>query len=278
MIARQIQVIDLDPFQYARFSAVFGRLSGVSPQLVLWHEESIPRRQLLDGRSEPVSIYRIDDARTSARDLYRSYRGKLRRVVVTDLEGYDRLYAARNLKPEPDEDKYHYLERMYRAVWAEFDKNAAIYPEPNLDRGPVAYLKIRSFLQELQPDPCCLILAVFEGESLYFSFVAGVARGRVDLVTGFDHWGKALEEVGFSGSGLNRAVELVGREYRTVAGALFLTRRDFDTLYDGNLHEGLPESPVPGGDAFGFSNRAEARLTTLLCTAGLFAYVPVRIP
>ena len=278
MIARQIQVIDLDPLRYARFSAVFDRLSGVSPQLVLWHEESIPRRQLLEGRSEPISIYQIDDARLSARDLYHSYRGKLRRVVVTDLEGYDRLYAASNLKPEPDEEKYHYLERMYRALRAEFDKNAAIYPEPNLDRGPVAYLKIRSFLEGLQPDQCCLILAVFEGQSLSFSFVAGVDRGEVDLVTGFDHWGNALEEVHFSSSGLNSAVELVGREYRAVAGALFLTRRDFDTLYDGNLHEGLPESLIRRADAFGFSNRAEAQLATLLSTAGLFAYVPVRIP
>ena len=278
MIARQIKVIDLDPLQYARFSLSFERLSSVSPQLVLWHEESIPRRQLLDGRSEPIRIYQIDDARRNARELYQSYRRKLRRVVVTDLDGYDRLYAAQNLKPEPDEEKYHYLERMYQAVRAEFDNTVAIYPEPSLDRGPVEYLKIRSFVRGLQPDPGCLILAVFEGQSLFFSFVARITRGEVDLVTSFDHWGAELENVRFSGSDLDRTIALVRRKYRAVAGALFLSRRHFDSLYDGQVHQGLPESLSLGANAFGFSSRAGKSQQTLLCTAGLFAYVPVRIP
>jgi len=278
MIARQIKVIDLDPLQYARFSRLFDRLSSVSPQLVLWHEESIPRRQLLDGRSEPIRIYQIDDARRNARELYQSYRGKLSRVVVTDLDGYDRLYAAQNLKPEPDEEKYHYLERMYQAVRAEFDNTVAIYPEPNLDRGPVAYLKIRSFVRELQPDPGCLILAVFEDQSLFISFVARITQGEVDLVTSFDHWGSDLEDVRFSGADLERTVELVRRKYRAVAGALFVSRRHFDSLYDGKVHQDLPEPLNLGSNAFGFSIRPGGEQQTLLCTAGLFAYAPVRIP
>jgi len=278
MIAGQMQVVHLDPRQYANFCRVADRLNSVSPQLLLWHEESIPRRQLVEGRSEPVSIYRSDDARSVARELYKKYRGKIRRVVVTDLDGYDRLYAAQNPSPEPDEDKYHYLERMYRAVRAEFDNSLAIYPEPGLDRGPVACLGMRSFLKELQPDPCCLILAVFEGRSLFFSFVAGVAGGEVDLVTSFEHWSDELGQVGFTRPELGRAVELVGREYRAAAGALFLRLRDFERLFDGGRHDKLPETLVLGSNAFGFSNRPEKARQSLLYTAGLFAYVPVRIP
>ncbi|MBN2287700.1 MAG: hypothetical protein JXQ83_00110 [Candidatus Glassbacteria bacterium] len=278
MISRELRVIDLDPVQWARFASVCARLSGVSPQLVLWHEESLSRRQLLDGRSEPVSIFRVDDARLSARELYDRYHGKLRRVVVSDLDGYDRLYAAQNLKPEPNEEKYHYLARMYQAVCAEFDRNVAIYPEPCLDRGPAAYLRMRSFLQELLPGPCCLILAVFDGQDLFCSLVARVSGSEVDLVAGFDHWGDALAGVSFSGTGLETAMQVVGRDYGEVAGAVFLSRRDFELLYDGELHDSLPGSAVPGSTAYGFSNRPDPAGQALLCTTGLFAYAPVVIP
>lgn len=278
MIDGRIQVIDLNPLQYSRFSRVFDRLSSVQPQLVLWHEESIPRRQLVDGRAEPIGAFRIDDARVSARELFDSYRGKLRRVVVTDLDGYDRLYAAHNLNPEPDEDKYQYLDRMNRAVCAEFDQKVAIYPEPTLDRGPVSYRRIRSFVEQLQPDPCCLILAVFDGQSLFFSFVAGVSRGKVDLVTSFGHWGKALENVRFTGLELDRIIQLIGEQFRPVAGALFVSSLDFDKLFNGESHEGRPESLALGTMAFGYSVDPDSLRQTLLDTAGLFAYVPVRIP
>jgi hypothetical protein len=278
MIDIRVQVIDLNPLQYSRFSRVFDRLSSVRPQLVLWHEESMPRRQLIDGRAEPIGAYRIDDARDTARELFESYRKKLRRVVVTDLDGYDRLYAAHNLNPEPNEDKYHYLERMYQAVRAEFDKNVAIYPEPILDRGPVSYRRIRSFVEHLQPDPCCLILAVFDGQSLFFSLVAGVSHGKVDLVTSFEHWGKALSDVRFTGLELDRVKKLIGEKFHPVAGALFISRQDFFRLFNGESHEGRPESLPLGSMAFGYSVRPDSLQQTLLDTAGLFAYAPVRIP
>ncbi|MEA2062773.1 MAG: hypothetical protein U9P14_03660 [Gemmatimonadota bacterium] len=285
MIARHIEVVDLEPLQWARFSLVFERLSAIHPQLVLWHEDGIPRRQLLDGCSEPVTVSRVDDARRVARDLYRKYgsargrQGKIRRVVVTDLDGYDRLYTARNLTPDQDEEKYRYLERRLRAVREEFDSRVAIHPEPDLDRGPVPLDRMRLFLRGLNSDPCCLVLAVFDENGLYFSFVAQVREAEVDLVTSFDHWAGELRKVGFSSSGLERVTGLVGKEYCPVAGAFFLTRRDFDRLFDGLRHENLPAGLLESPRAFCFSaGRRETLDETMLCTAGLFAYAPLRVP
>jgi len=54
MIARRIEVIDIDPGGFANFSNVFPRLSARRYQAVLWHEEGNPRRLLINGRDTRV--------------------------------------------------------------------------------------------------------------------------------------------------------------------------------------------------------------------------------
>ncbi|MEA1996392.1 MAG: hypothetical protein U9N45_02085 [Gemmatimonadota bacterium] len=285
MLAGDIRIIDIDPVGYANFAVVFPRLDRSSPQLVLWHEEGIPRRMLLGQDTQPLSsLSSVKDARRTARLLYELHRHEVRRVVVTDAEGYDRLYAAQNLHPQPNEEKYQYLERMIRVVIGTFDERVAIYPEPNLDRGPVSYERIRSFLTKGLTPESMLIFAVFshrEGE-LFFSFVAGIGGSRkVDIVTSFDHWEDfSLAGVEFSEESLEQTVDKVERAYsRPVACALFLERRDFDRLYDGRPHQELPGSLIRTGRAFGISSLPEEKKEqAFLDTAGLFAYVPKRIP
>lgn len=278
MIDRNMEIIDVDPRGFANFSAVFPHLSTVSPQLVLWHEEGIPRRMILDKEIQTVSISRVEDARQAAMMLYSRQEGKVRRVVVTDLEGYDSLYAAQNLWPEPDEDKYSYLCRVNQALIKTFDRNVAVYPEPTLDRGPVAFEKMRSFIGRQLPDQCCLIFAVFEEGELYFSFVARIRSHAADLITSFDHWGDTLAGIGLGSRDVEMAVEAVAAQYGPPACALFIERMDFERLYDGRLHEELPYSLILDSRAFGYPSLAEASEEAFLNTAGFFAYAPVRIP
>jgi len=281
VLARHFGIIDIDPTGYANFSSVFPALTTISPQMVLWHEEGIPRRLLLDGQDQSIGISQVEDARATAKWLYEYHSKKVRRVVVTDLQGYDRLYTARNLWPEPDEDQYHFLSRMQQALIEVFDASVAVYPEPNLDRGPVAYGRIRSFVTRELPDPGCVIFAVFEEEQLYFSFVVRMRKAEVDLVTSFDHWRELSDSVRLSGEELDRTVGIVAKsskEFGPVACALFLARRDFDRLFDGTLHAELPDSLILSSRAFGCSNLPGAAEEAFLKTAGLFAYVPVRIP
>jgi len=278
MLGRQVKLIDIDPEGYLNFSRTFPRLSRISPQAVLWHEEGIPRRMLIGERERPVSVSHIADARITAKAVYESFRGKVRRVVVTDLEGYDRIYAAQNQLPEPDEEKYHYLARMNRALIAQFDERVAIYPETSLDRGPVALESVRSFMSEKLPEQSSLIFAVFDNQELYFSFVVRVRSGEADLVTSFDHWEALIGQSSFSSEGLDRTVEVVGEEFGPVACALFMERRDFERLYDGRRHARLPASLILASRAFGYSSLPGVAETAFLNTAGLFAYVPVYIP
>ena len=123
-----------------------------------------------------------------------------------------------------------------------------------------------------------MILAVFEEGGLFFSFCLQVCSSQVVLVTSFDHWGEVLKDVRKTTEDLDRVVELVSGEYGPVATALFMDRKDFDRLYDGHPHTGLPYSLILGSRAFGYSKVPGLAEEAFLNTAGLFAYVPLRIP
>ena len=278
MIAQTMSVIDLDPAGYSNFSESFAQLSCCNPQAVLWHEDGFPRKMLLGGEVISNPFNRVLDARETAREIFENLSGRARRVVVTDLDGYDRLYAAVNPAPEAGEVKYRFLERMNRRLAAAFDERTAIYPLPDLTRGPVAFQQMRAFLAGQFPQLASLIFAVFEDERLYFSFVARVRFSRVDLVTSFEHWPGLTEEVKFSAESLDLTVERVAGELGEVAGALFLGKKDFERLYDGKRHESLPVSLVLSGRAFGYSGLPGVAENTFLKTAALFSYVPVWIP
>ena len=278
MIARTLSVIDLDPAGYANFSESFAQLSCGHPQAVLWHEEGFPRKMLLGGEVISVPFNRILDARDTAREIYENFSGRARRVVVTDLEGYDRLYAAVNPSPEAGEGKYRFQERMNRQLAASFDERKAIYPLPDMTRGPVAFEQMRAFLTGRFPQVASLIFAVFEEEKLYFSFVARAGFGLVDLVTSFEHWPGLTREVKFSAESLDQTVERVAGELGEVAGALFLGKKDFERLYDGKRHDSLPVSLILSGAAFGYSGLPGVAENTFLKTAALFCYVPVWVP
>jgi len=278
MLARQIKVIDIEPEGFANFSDVFPNISAVRPQAVLWHEEGNPRRLLVNGVDTRVGYSRIRDARETAMAIYEMLSGKVRRVVVTDMDHYDRIYAAQNLIPKQDEGKYDYLERVNRVIISQFNESLAIYPQPCLDRGPVGFNQMRSFVSNEIPEGKCLILAVFDRDMLYFSFVARISAGAAGLVTSFDHWRNLPEQARFTGESLESAVEQVEKTLGPVACALYLERKKFEQLFDGQRHDSLTGSLVQDSGAFGYSSLTGSAERAFLNTAGFFAYVPVWIP
>ena len=278
MISRRIRVIDIDPGGFANFSDVFERLSSMRPQAVLWHEEGNPRRLLINGVDTQVGSSRVRDARETAMSLYEMLSGRVRRVVVTDMDNYDRIYAAQNLTPKQDEEKYHYLERVNQVVISQFNESLAIYPQPSLDRGPVGFRQMRSFVSNEIPEGNCLVLAVFDRDFLYFSFVARIRAGAAELVTSFDLWENLPKLARFANESLESVVEQVKKTLGPVACALYLERKKFERLFDGRRHDSLPGSLIQDSGAFGYSSLTGEAERAFLNTAGFFAYVPVWIP
>ncbi len=279
MISWNCRMIDIDPAGWAAYSTVFPRLSTEAPELLLWHESGLARRMLLAGEEQPPALHRVGDARQAARRLYDRHQDQVRRVVVTDLNGYDRLCAACGLRPGAGEGKHTFRERLCRSLCGTFDQNLAIFPEPHPDRGPVPMAELRAFLTRELPIPCCLLLAVFEGARPCFSFVVRMAGGQAVLITSFEHWKPlAAEAVSFTAEELDRAAAQVSRELGPVACGLFLQRGDFDRLFDGARHAELPGALILSGGAFGFSLLPGIAERALLCTCGLFAYLPVTVP
>lgn len=278
MIARQIEVIDIDPKGFADFSNVFPRLSAMRPQAVLWHEEGNPRRLLINGRDTRIDSSPVRDARETAMALYKKLSERVHRVVVTDMDNYDRIYAAQNLTPKQDEEKYHYLERLNEVVISQFNERMAIYPEPSLDRGPVGFRQMSSFVSNEIPAGNCLVFAVFDRELLYFSFVARIRSGAAELVTSFDHWKGLPGLVRFTSESLESVTEQVEKALGPVACGLYLEREEFERLFDGRRHDSLPASLIPDSRAFGYSGLPGLAERVFLNTAGFFAYVPVWVP
>ena len=279
MIARRIQIVDIDPGGFAVFSRVFPRLSTMRPQAVLWHEEGNPRRLLINGRDTKVGSLPVRDARETAAALYQRLSGSVRRVVVTDMDHYDRLYAAQNLVPKQDEEKYQYLARVNEVVIAQFNEHVAIYPQPGLDRGPVGFRRMSAFVLNEIPEGHCLVLAVFDRDtSLEFSFVARIRSGAAELVTSFDLWEGLPEQARFTGESLESALEYVEKTIGPVACGLYLESREFERLFDGRRHDSLPGQLARTSGTLGYSSLPAAPEEAFLNTAGFFAYVPVWIP
>ncbi|MFH1070409.1 MAG: hypothetical protein V1794_12390 [Candidatus Glassbacteria bacterium] len=278
MIGRRFTLIDVAPRELANFIGSCRAIATAGSQAVLWHEEGFPRRLVVAGEEVQPDGVGIKDARETARALYEKYSDRVNRAVVTDFEGYQRLLAAVNIVPREGEPKFTHLERMFRALNGQFDNRAAIYPGPTLDRGPVLFQQEAAFLSEKIAETSCLLLAVFEGERIFFSWVAKVAGGETELATTFDRWPDKAGVDGFSGESLDRAAERVEAEIGPLACGLFLSREDFEQLFDGRRHDSLPGTLIQGGLAFGISNLPGVAEEAFLHTAGFFAYVPVFLP
>ncbi|MFC1544710.1 hypothetical protein ACFL4X_00945 [Gemmatimonadota bacterium] len=183
-----------------------------------------------------------------------------------------------NLTPRPGELKYEFQDRLNRALRSLSGESFAIYPEPDLDRGPVGYSQINGHFGGRGGEAENVVLGVFENGRLYISFVARLRNSLAEQVTSFDHWPEILPAVEFSSESLDRVVQTVEQADGPVACALFIDRADIKRLYDGQRHDALPGSLIVGSRAFGISNMPGVAERAFLACAGLFAYIPLLVP
>ena len=275
MIGRRFSLGDIAPRELANFQQSCRGIEGSRPQAVLWHEDGLPRRLWVDGEEVGPGGVLVRDARETARLIYERYASRVHRAVVTDFEGYQRLVTATNLVPRENEARLAYLERTFSALHSQFDSRAAIFPEPTLDRGPVPYRRMSAFLAEKIAETGCLILVVFDQGHSYFSWLVKIAGGEAEMATTFDRWADYAGMQGFTGEDLDRAAERVAAEIGPVACGLFMSREDFESLFDGQPHGSLPDALILGGQAFGISNLPGLPEEAFLHTVGFFAYLPV---
>ncbi|MCE5271338.1 hypothetical protein LLH00_08635 [bacterium] len=274
MISPRMTVREIDPRGWSAYVGYLQKISQRAPQAVLWHEDGIPRRFVLDGEARQFGLSRITDARISARLIYDNNSYRVRRVIITDRDSYDNLCAAQNLTPAPDEGRYAFLARVIEAVKACQNEKFGIYPELSLDRGPVGFQAMSDFLRQNMSVAGTFLLSVFAEENLSFSLIASVEQGEVTLVTSLDRYAGSWAAVDFSAESLDRAAEMISGELGPLAGGLFIQERDFTRLFDGAGHAEFPSALILGGLAFGYSQLPGVVENTLLHTAGLFAYAP----
>ncbi len=275
MIARGMEIVDIEPEGYGNFLTVLEKLSPSRPVAVLWHEEGTVQRLTLDGETVQLGVRSVRDARSSASLLHAMLRGKARQVVVTDRRGYFRMCDTLNLMPLNGEEKYGYQCRLNAELGALAGKSFAIYPEPTLDRGPVDYARLSRYFSGHTASAAHVVLSVFDRRELYFSFVVRLGNGQAEWVSSFDHWPELAQEVEFSSESLDAVVQRVEQSLGPVACALYLARSDMERLFDGQRHDSLPGSLIVSSRAFGISNLPGVAERAFLNTAGLFAYVPV---
>lgn len=275
MIARGMEIVDIEPEGYGKFLGMLEKLSPSRPHAVLWHEEGMVRQLTLDGKTVQAGVRSVRDARQSARHLFSLLRGRAKQVVVTDRQGYFRMCDTLNLTPLADEDKYSYQGRLAEALSALSGESFAIFPEPVPDRGPLVYSQVSSFFAGPAAGVSHVVLGVFDRRELYFSFVVRLRDGQAEWVSSFDHWPSMMQEVRFSADSLDAVVERVEQSLGPVACALYLARSDMERLFDGQRHDSLPGSLILSSRAFGISNLPGVAERAFLNAAGLFAYVPV---
>lgn len=276
MIPRGMEVIDIAPEGYANFSRILARVSANRPRAVLWHTDGVTERLVVDGERAGIGVRAVRDARESARDLHARLAGRASQVVVTDRQGWLRMCETLNLLPRQGELKYVFQDRLNRALTELNGTSFAIYPELSLDRGPVAFRQLQSFFTAHSVEPVHVVLGVFDKAGLHFSFVARLSGGMATQVTSFDHWPGMPGDAAFNAGSLKAIVQQVERTSGPVACGLYMTREDFEKLYDGSRHSSLPfQPPVTGGRAFGISNLPVPTEDAWLNAAALFAYVPV---
>jgi len=278
MIARGMEIIDIEPAGYLNFLDLVPRISPSSPRAVLWHEEGMSMRLVVNGRRTEFGSQTVTDARESAARLYSRYSRQVRQVVVTDRDGYRRYCNAMNLSPRPGELKYDFQHRLNQALAALNGESFAIYPEPDLDRGPVAFGQLTEFFGSPAAETGNVLLGVFDNGQPYFSFVANLASGITRRVTSFEHWPGIIPVLEFSSDGLDKVVQQVEQTDGQVLCALFIARSDLERLFDGQRHDTLPGSLIVSSRAFGISNLPGVAERAFLACAGLFAYVPLFVP
>ncbi len=275
MIARGMEIIDIEPAGYGNFLALLEKLSPSRPRAVLWHEQGIVRQLTLGGEALRLEVRSVRDARQSARQLFAMLRGKAKQVVVTDRQGYFRMCDTLNLTPLSGEEKYGYQSRLNEELRTLAGESFAIYPQPTLDRGPLDYGQVSGFFSGHAAGSSHVILGVFDRRELYFSFVVRLSGGQVEWASSFDHWPAMIGEVEFSAESLEAVVRRVEQSLGAVACALLLARSDMERLFDGQRHDSLPVSLIVGSRAFGISYLPGVAERAFLNTAGLFAYAPV---
>jgi hypothetical protein len=277
MIARGMQLIDIDPAGWSNFLRIVAPLAPSAPRAVLWHEDGMGLRLTLDGQLQNLGAQVVQDARASAATLHARLAGRARQVVVTGRDGYRRLSDTLNLQPRPDELKYEYQARLGQAVNELNDETFAVYPALTLDRGPLSFARIKDFADSLGAGPANVVLGVFEQGRPYFNLTARLNGSLAEQVSGLEHW-QELFEVQFTAESLDHVAQTLESGGEQVACALFIERGDLERLYDGGLHESLPGSLIVGGRAFGISNLPGVAENSFLAAAGLFAYVPLCLP
>ena len=283
MIGINFKAIEIDPLGYENFIASSARVSISNFEAVLWHEQGINRRWMIGGRERSLSGIspRFPDASLEAERLYYKLGGRARRVVITNRAGAQKLYAAQNIRPDLNETKFQYLQRVNEAILSACDKATAVFPQPSLDRGPVGYAAMEKFTLDNLENGGCLALAVFDGKKLHFSFVVHFSSGQAELVTSFERWNGLRESVSFSAESLSQVQNLIQTDLGPVACAAFLSRQDFERLFDGNRKTRLPRSFKLGQTGFACTpvqnEKASALEKKILHTAGILAYIPAWI-
>lgn len=278
MISRRMRMIDLDPRMMRQFTGYLDRLRPDKRQLSIWHEDGIVRRSLIGDEVVSSGLVRIEDARRIAENLYRIYENEVERVLITDFEGRSRLAAGWNVAPRKDEHPYEYLRRRIDSVAAQFDSKLSIYPELDLNRGPLDFLTANRVLNSLVGNKSsALVLAVIDGDKLEMLLAARVSKGRAVTFTNACRWEGIRNEVRMDSEWLAGTSAVISETLDTDrAFVCCLSARMMRRLFDGRTKTHIPYGYQEGKDYLTYPDSLDELEghEPAVYIPGFFAYIP----
>ncbi len=232
MIHRDVEIVDLDPLTWRQIGQIapFDDLAQVKPVrgrvLSILHDQGrVLKIDAPDGLTISLGD-QIDDPAATARALYEEL-PDLDRVQIFDKTS---LTAYSDRVQRLDWQALTIDEFYFRAWLLAADDPAglAYYPprQPRWHR--FDYPAVKDYIAGLA-DGSVLVLAVFEGEALWFNLIVRVEGGQIRLITSFD----TLAEAGAVTPGdADRLRPLIEQQIGHVAQMIFCSRQQFAAMLD----------------------------------------------
>jgi len=230
MLAKDINIVDIDPFQYENAWGALGRPAGklTEPALVVFYHEN---RLVLAVHTEKGPVDNVKFRGPRNLDLLAGEHG-VRRVICLETGALRRVASNAQARLKFDQTLWEQLIACKAAAKTELGAGIHIYPDPfkALPRLPDFALKA---LKWVFPRKTLVSLVVFDGDEIWTSLILGVRGGEICLVATSD----SLEPMDLKGKNFKARVDRIGgrlaeRWGKPTAG-FYMDRVAFEQLIAG---------------------------------------------